>query len=691
MKKVKLLGVVASVIAIGTIGFIGCGASEKEEETKYEDKGIYLTQIKEEAMDMKLSVIDNGKVIELGDSRSRAPMYATSTGEYITLDAIGDENMHSEISDLESVDNIDEIFNKENQIVATNKNGEKRTLLKTKIERVFGILDGENFYFSETTNDVKILNIESGTITEIAVEFNAEDLLLNIMGISDNYIVMKIKDKVKAYNLKDKTWVEIGTVSDIVDINSLYEKSEYTNTTISIMNIDKEVVYFDMKTGKIKKDKVEQADSIIFGTDDTVIYDEQTVGEEFGNKSIYEKKVGEEKVLLLKNVDEVKIYGDYLYGTSRKDSKSKIERVNISKKDAPVEIIYEGTDGLGILNMKVSEGGRVVFEVPNQGLFEFKDGQSKLVLEVTGSGNRMFDFDGENLQVIIKKYRQYDRDISAPSGYDIYSNGEKVEENAPFASISNGEVLYKSQNGGMYNLTNGKKQKLDIDLTKYESISNIGREEILDIALYGEGEIEYSEAFNLSTVDGYYKVVDDNGSGAEYMKIDSYGYRANGKDENGKLGITTKKLTLVDENGEDISLNKVPKGATKLNLLRGHYRDKKLELEKIDSNKIKLEGLVLERVTKAEYQEGISADMENGLYFEFAKWYFGDGSDVTLLEKKEIDGFTYYEVQSNESGVIVHIREDGDIFTYQEKDWFEDENMRETLKSIERNLETQAR
>ena len=243
----------------------------------------------------------------------------------------------------------------------------------------------------------------------------------------------------------------------------------------------------------------------------------------------------------------------------------------------------------------------------------------------------------------------------------------------------------------MYNLVNGEKQKLDIDITKYESISNIGREEILEMALYSDGEVEYSEEFNLSTVDGYYKVIDDNGSGAEYMKIDSYGYRANGKDENGNLGITTKKLTMVDENDEDVSLDKVPKDATKLNLLRGYYRDKKLELEKIDDNKIKLEGLVLERVTKAEYQEGISADMENGLYFEFAKWYFGDGSDVTLLEKKEIDGFTYYEVQSNESGVTVHIREDGDIFTYQEKEWFEDKDMRETLKNIERNLETQAR
>ncbi|MGL5069269.1 MAG: hypothetical protein ACRC6T_15910 [Sarcina sp.] len=692
MKKIKLLGVVASVIAIGTIGFVGCGASEKEEETKYKDKGIYLTQLKEEgAMDTKLSVIDNGKVIELGDSRSRTPMYAASTEEYITLNLIGDENVYSEIYDLESVDNIDEIFNKENEIVATNKKGEKRSLLKTKVERVFGILDGENFYFSETTKDIKILNIESGEITEIAVEFNAEDLLLNIMGVSDNYIAMKIKDKVKAYSLKDKTWVEIGTVSDVVDTLGVYERKQYTDTTISIINTDKEAVYFDMKTGKITKDKIEQASSIIFGTDDTVIYDAQMAGEEFGSKSIYEKKIGKEKVLLLENVDEVKKYGDYLYGTSRKDNKSKIERVNISKKNAPVEVVYEGSDALGTFNMKVSDGGRVVFEIPNQGLFEFKDGQSKLVLEVTGGGNRIFDFDGENLQAVIGKDRQHDRNISAPRGYDIYSNGEKVEENVPFASISSGEVLYKSHDGNMYNLVNGEKQKLDIDITKYESVSNIGREEILEMALYSDGEVEYSEEFNLSTVDGYYKVIDDNGSGAEYMKIDSYGYRANGKDENGNLGITTKKLTMVDENGEDVSLDKAPKDATKLNLLRGYYRDKKLELEKIDDNKIKLEGLVLERVTKAEYQEGISADMENGLYFEFAKWYFGDGSDVTLLEKKEIDGFTYYEVQSNESGVTVHIREDGDIFTYQEKEWFEDKDMRETLKNIERNLETQAR
>ena len=412
MKKIKLLGVVASVIAIGTIGFVGCGASEKEEETKYKDKGIYLTQLKEEgAMDTKLSVIDNGKVIELGDSRSRAPMYAASTEEYITLNLIGDENVYSEIYDLESVDNIDEIFNKENEIVATNKKGEKRSLLKTKVERVFGILDGENFYFSETTKDIKILNIESGEITEIAVEFNAEDLLLNIMGVSDNYIAMKIKDKVKAYSLKDKTWVEIGTVSDVVDTLGVYERKQYTDTTISIINTDKEAVYFDMKTGKITKDKIEQASSIIFGTDDTVIYDAQMAGEEFGSKSIYEKKIGKEKVLLLENVDEVKKYGDYLYGTSRKDNKSKIERVNISKKNAPVEVVYEGADALGTFNMKVSDGGRVVFEIPNQGLFEFKDGQSKLVLEVTGSGNRIFDFDGENLQVVIEKDRQYDRNI----------------------------------------------------------------------------------------------------------------------------------------------------------------------------------------------------------------------------------------------------------------------------------------
>ena len=495
MKKVKLMGLMIGAIIIGGAGFIGCvsldveSKVQSEVETKKEGSAIYLaTANKNNGLNDTLSVLDDGKLIELGESRTRSAMYAESTDEFITFDTVDDsgffENMSSELKD--DVERIDDL---EDEIVATNKNGEKRVLLKTKLESDFGIIDGKNFYFSETGQEIKILNIESGNVTDIPVEVKTE--AFRVIDVSDNYLVVQIDEEVKSYNLRDKVWETIAG-GRAYGLGKLFhiDREAFRENTFSMISENNEAIYFDMNNGEITKDKIEGKGSLIIGTDDTLVYkDTSRILGEFGSGAIYRKEVGEKRVLLIENAAEFKVHGDYIYGLVIDGEKTKIVRVNMFEKKPTTEVIYEGAEPILFFDLKVSDKGRVVYSVLNEGLYEFKDGKSELLIETGERVTNTFEFVDESL--ITVSFEPVE--LGMPMKYNIYMDTEKVEEGVPFASLANGEVLYKGNDEFMYNLVNGEKQKLDIDISKYDSIFNMGHNELVNDTMASGGSIDYNK------------------------------------------------------------------------------------------------------------------------------------------------------------------------------------------------------
>ncbi|MGL4763168.1 MAG: hypothetical protein ACRCWG_17235 [Sarcina sp.] len=495
MRKMKLLGVVASVIAIGTIGFIGCGTTEVEKkveqdvEVKKEEGAIYLVTNKDDdGLDKKLSVLDDGKLIDIGESRTRTPMYAEFTDEFISFDTVNDADFSKNVGDglKESTARALEL---ENEIVATNKNGEKRVLLKTKVESDFGIIDGKNLYFSETGQDIKILNIKSGEVTNIPVEVKTE--AFRVIDANDNYLVVQIDEEVKSYNLKDKVWETIAS-GRAYGLGKLFhiDREAFRKNTFSMISKNNECVYFNMSNGEITKDKIDSKGSLIIGTDDTIIYqDISSVLGELGSRDIYRKEIGKKEVLLIKGAANTVIYGDYIYGMVTDGENTKIVRVNMFDKKPKTEVIYDGDGIFSPFNLKASGEGRIVFEVSNEGVYEFKDGKLELLIGAEGKTTNVFEFVDEKLIRITLESNELGKAMK----YDIYIDNEKVEEDVSFASLANGEVLYKGKDGYMYNLVNGEKQKLDIDISEYDSIFNMGHNELVNENIPSGWSIDYNK------------------------------------------------------------------------------------------------------------------------------------------------------------------------------------------------------
>lgn len=438
----------------------------------------------------------------------------------------------------------------------------------------------------------KILNLKASSNNTLAtsVTFNSTGdilytLINNITNIETNYI----------YDSKTKQTIEVSSTNATTGTNYSFALND---GFVVISN--NQIKYFNNSNSKISDDSYSVKPSNVKPSNDSEA--QNSIGAILyttSNKMIYSYNDADTYYLVSKVKNQKpEIIASNIDGTILKSS---VPYIIYSQSGKTYSYdINKGTNKLisnSILNVKKAYGvNKYIYtsSMVNKNIETSQTATELLKNELNNASNsfNIEKFDAQtgkleqvatkvsnyvvtnnNLTTIKKVLAYHNQNLTTPSAYDIYFNNKEIAKNIVSYNIENGHILYTDNTGTMYELYNGTITKLPVNPLNYAVVSN----NIFNTANHT----------TLNYLNGYWESTNPKGEKIIYSKYNSLLTIVN----NNKIIKATIPFKNLEKN-DYLSIVTPP-----------NPEAKKLSINVIDFNNIKVDSTSLKRIPASEYSK----------------------------------------------------------------------------------------
>ena len=616
MKNKKILALIIPAMMMAG-GVIGCGSEAKESGKEQSVSNIvYLEDQIKNSENISLIALKDGEQLELGEYTKGYRYYNSEKDEHIVLQ---------------------ESENGEHNVISINNKGERTSI--TSVTMAGGLMQySQNgfLYYVDSQEHLIQLNLESKEKVSLGKQFEGTAGA----GIYGEYYIY-IENNTKLVALKEKTneKIEISSTNGVIQIS---------NDIVGTTSLDKEIIYFNTKTGEIKKDKIdtEKEINLIDINDDTAVYYEAKGDVAQAQLEVKKKKIGKDaqttKSLTGKlSRDNGVITFDVVEG------EKEITKAFKTKGDK-LEILTLGENVKG----KASTAYEDIYYGNDRGVYKAGSNGGELIFESLGGEFDIFEQGGKI--VYIETLNRVQNPLqSRETTYRVYIDGKVIEEDVEWISESGDEFIFRDKDGVFKTLIDGEVKVISID-SKYEGVSN--KDDFSPS--FGEKDLgfDYYNGFNINSIDGFWK--SENEGITSYYLIQEEVIR--------EIKVTDDKyeldnFVLYDNELENTDENKFKAVMTNIISEEG----KEVIIERLSASEIKIGEKVLKRSSKTESDEVIKSYMDKGLKEDFANRLFSEGEAV-VSDAIDLNGKTYYMITSlgedDHGSNTYYLREDGEVF-----------------------------
>ena len=528
------------------------------------------------------------------------------------------------------------------------------------------------FAYLQNNSELVSVNLKTNAITVI----NSDYIGYEVSKISKDELMItgkneETKETYMLYNIKTHK------TSNIENSSKIEFTTPIKDGFVGISN-DNKMYYYDFTTNKITEDTQSIMPKSISNNNSKLLSESFRILQVNHDKITYLCIDGNTGYLVTKNMNkQAKVVANL--GTLYNYSKNYLSSLNVLGKGSHKYFLYESNDkkmysmnletgatvkidssNLSLSSARFTESGNAyvltnlkdsiranlpmtMYSYPNSDIYSIdtKTGAVKLI-----SKNRCyFSTENNNLTTIEFMPSRLNQKLKTPIAYNIYFNGKKIIEDAPFISEYDGSFLYQGSNGDFYTLYNGISTKINIgNIYDYSGI--------MQSITGGPGR----NGIFRPNINGYFKDVKDGIT--TYYNIDNHSLIKVVDSKNPSYEVMGFGIN-INESGSNRVANAGNIDSQKTNLL--HF-------EIINYNQIKCNNEILTRVPASEYIDAITEAIKVKGTKEMASLALFMQNIVT--KEVEIDGNAYTKAYSpNDTSIdkTYYIAKDGFIYQYYKK------------------------